>query len=124
MAATFRIKQHDLKPSLQVVLLSDMPQQDPGLPPQSNPVNLTQATAARLLMSSRRTGLKVSGAMTIADQSVVANLGLVTYDWQAGDTDTVGQFDAEIEVTWPTGKPQTFPANQYFTVDVQKDLGP
>lgn len=113
MAEKFYIKQHDLKPSLQVQLLAG-----------TAPVDLTQATSALFLMSSRKTGLKASGAMAIADQSVTANLGVATYDWQAGDTDTVAEFEAEVQVIWPSDKPQTFPANSYFTVSVQKDLGP
>lgn len=112
MAETFFIKQHDLEPGLEVQLLSG-----------TDPVNLTQASSARLLMYSRKTGLKVAGAMTITDQTVTANTGVVTYAWQAGDTDTVGIFNAEIQVDWPASRPQTFPAHQYFTVDVQKDLG-
>jgi hypothetical protein len=113
VAETFYIKQHDLEPSLEVQLLSG-----------TDPVDLSQAAAVALFVYSRRTGLKVSGSMTIADQTVTANLGVVTYAWRSGDTDTVGVFNAEIQVTWPGDKPQTFPAHQYFTVDVQKDLGP
>lgn len=111
--ADFYIKQHDLEPSLVLQLLSD-----------AVPVNLTQATGAIFLMSSRKTGLKATGTMTIADQTVADDIGVVTYSWQAGDTDTVGEYTAEVQVTWPGNKPQTFPANQYFTVSVQKDLGP
>lgn len=113
MAETFYMKQHDLEPNLELQLLSG-----------ADPVDLSQATAVQFLMSSRKTGLKVSGAMTIADQTAPTTLGVVTYAWRSGDTDTVGVFSAEVQVIWPTNKPQTFPADQYFTVNVQKDLGP
>lgn len=113
MAEKFYIKQHDLEPGLEVQLLSG-----------TTPVDLTMATAALFLMKSRKTGLKATGAMTIADQSIEANLGVVTYDWQLGDTDTVGEYTAEVQVMWPANKPQTFPAHSYFTVGIEKDLGP
>lgn len=90
----------------------------------TTPVDLTQATGALFLMSSRKTALKASGVMAIADQTVTANRGIATYTWQAGDTDTVGEYNAEVQVMWPVDKPQTFPANRYFTISVQKDLGP
>lgn len=113
MAETFYMKQHDLEPSLEVQLLSG-----------TTPVDLSQATTVQFLMASRKTGLKVSGAMTVADQTAPTTLGVVTYTWRAGDTDTVGDFNAEIQVTWAAEKPQTFPAHDYFIVSVGKDLGP
>lgn len=113
MAETFYIKQHDLEPVLELQLLSG-----------TVPVDLTQAESAFFLMSSRKTGLKASGAMTITDQSLPANVGVVRYAWQAGDTNTVGDFNAEVQVLWPADKPQTFPAHEYFTVSIGKDLGP
>lgn len=113
MAEKCYIKQHDLEPDLEIQLLSD-----------TDPVDLSQAQSALFLMSSRKTGLKAFGSMTIADQTVTSTLGVVTYTWQPGDTDTVGDYNGEVQITWPVGKPQTFPANGYFTVTIQKDLGP
>lgn len=112
MLERFIIKQHDLKPDLQVRLLSG-----------TDPVDLTPAVSARLLMTNRQTGAPLGGAAVIEDQTVPANHGLVRYPWQDGDTAVAGDYIAEVEVTWPGNKAQTFPADQYFLITIQKDLG-
>ncbi len=112
MAERFYLKQNDLRPDLKVRLLDE-----------TDPVDLTNATGVRILMSSRKTGLKVNAAMTIADQTIEATKGVVSYAWAPGDTDIAGDYQAEFQVTWPTGKPQTFPARGHVTVTIEKDLG-
>lgn len=109
--ATFYIKQHDLLPKLVVTLLEG-----------ETPVDLTLATSARFLMRNILAGLKVTAVADVLDQTNPDNLGKVSYTWAGLDTDTVGKFNGEIEITWPGGKTQTFPAHKYFTVDVQNDL--
>lgn len=111
-ADRFYLKQHDLSPALRVRLLDD-----------ATPVDLTNAVSVTLLMRSRRTGLKVSAPMTVADQTDTDTLGVVTYQWQTGDTDTPGDFQTEIQVTWPLGRPQTFPARGHITTVIERDLG-
>lgn len=108
MAETFYIKRHDVRPALRLTLLDD-----------ELPVDLTNAGTARLLMSNLA-GIKVDQPVTVLDQT--ASTGQVEYTWQDGDTDTVGTYNAEIEVTWPGGAKQTFPSNGYFRVRVTKDL--
>lgn len=110
----FTIKQHDLLPALVVTLLDD-----------DVAVDLTTADSARLLMRNLAAGLKVNAFMTILDQTDADNLGKVSYDWQGLDTDTVGTFNAEVEIIWPGDRPQTFPAAKtlkYFKVVIQNDL--
>jgi hypothetical protein len=86
------------------------------------PVDLSLANRATLYMGNRN-GLKVQGNMSIYNQSIESNHGIVEYQWQTGDTDTVGDFQAEIEVEWPDGGLQTFPAASYIRIRVYKDLG-
>jgi hypothetical protein len=105
----FIIKQNDLEPPLQVTLLDG-----------TTPVDLTLATGVLFLMKNSG-GLKVNYAMVVDPNPTT---GKVSYAWISGDTDTVGQYSAEIQVTWPAARPQTFPVDKYFVVDVQKDLGP
>lgn len=112
MADKFYLKQHDTRPDLRVRLLDD-----------DTAIDLTNAAGARFVMGNRRSGVKVDADMTIEDQTVDATLGVVKYTWQAGDTSASGDFQAEIQITWPTGKIQTFPANGYITIVITKDLG-
>lgn len=113
MAQEFNIKQHDLEPPLIVACLDD-----------GDPVDLTTAVSARLLMRNLLAGLKVDAVCEILNQTTY--LGMVRYIWVADDTDTVGVFNAEIEIIWPGGRPQTFPAGKgaarYFKVNVNNDL--
>lgn len=83
-------------------------------------VNLSGATALFYMrdIKGQRT-IKVSaGAMTIID----APGGRVEYPWAAGDTDTAGLFDAEVQVTFGDGEVQTFPNNDHHRVEVMEDI--
>jgi hypothetical protein len=91
-------------------------------------VDLSAATEVRLLMANLA-GLKVNHVMVVEDQTQPATLGVVHYEWTGTDTDTSGDFNAEIQVTWPGALPQTWPvstdpAPDYMIVRIQKDLGP
>jgi len=48
--------------------------------------------------------------------------GKVKYAWQGGDTDDVGYFYAEWQVTYGGGGIQTFPSNGYHLISIQHDL--
>ncbi len=106
--ARYRIKQHDLEPPLEIQLLEG-----------STPIDLSQATAVTFIMKDR-TGVKVNAPMVIPDQ--ILHRGVVRYVWALGDTGATGSFTAEVQVMWPNARPQTFPANQYLTIEIQKDL--
>ena len=47
----------------------------------------------------------------------------VKYEWQPGDTDTEGFYDAEFEVTYSDGTVETFPNRGFITVIISPDLG-
>jgi hypothetical protein len=61
--------------------------------------------------------LKVNSAAAI----VSALAGTVAYTWQAGDTDTLGIFDAEWVLTYSNGV-QTVPTSGYLAVKVSAAL--
>jgi hypothetical protein len=107
--ARYTIKQFDLEPPFEIRLLDGI-----------IPVDLTNATQVLFIMKNRK-GLKVLGQMIKADQTG-ENRGIVLYRWLDGDTNTAGSFNAEVQVSWPTARAQTFPANQYVLVNIQKDL--
>jgi hypothetical protein len=62
--------------------------------------------------------VKVDAAMTITSTSG----GVVQYDWQTGDTDTVGSYSVEFEVTYSDSTIETFPNNQNLTISVVREL--
>lgn len=103
----FSIKQNDTSPSLQATL-KDASQ---------TAVNLTGATVMFHMKSVDGT-VKVDEEMTITD----AEGGVVQYDWQAGDTDTVGTYYVEFEVTYSDLAVETFPNNGNKVVTVVKEL--
>ena len=105
---TFTIKRGDLLPAYRARTLDK---------DATTPVNLNTATSVLLIM---RGPVTVTGAMTKEDQT--SNTGWVNRDWVSGDTDIVGNYRAEIEVTWAGGKKQTFPAYGYALVVISDDL--
>jgi hypothetical protein len=103
----FSIKQNDTSPSLQATL------KDAAL----DPINLTGASV-RLHMKSVDGTLKIDEAITI----VTPLQGIIQYDWQSGDTDTVGTYYVEFEVTYSDNSVETFPNNGSKVVSVVKEL--
>lgn len=103
----FSIKQNDTSPSLQATL-KDASQ---------TPINLNGATVMFHMKSVDGT-IKVDAEMTITDE----DNGVVQYDWQSGDTDTVGTYYVEFEVTYADASVETFPNNGNKVVTVVKEL--
>lgn len=77
------------------------------------PVNLTSATAVRVL-GIQGVGQAFDDTSPTRDN---AN-GVVTHNWVAGETDTVGRIWVDVIVTWPGGKPQHFPVTGSLPVDI------
>lgn len=105
---TFYIKQNDTSPALQITC------QDYN----ENSVNVAGSTV-RFHMRNKATGVAtVDEAGSVVDG---AN-GVVKYTWQAGDTDTVGTFQGEFEITYSDNTVETFPNNGFITVVVLDDI--
>lgn len=64
-----------------------------------------------------------SGATVVDAAAVVENAarGVVSYTWASGDTDTVGTYTAEFEVT-NAGKTMTFPNDSNISVIITDEL--
>jgi hypothetical protein len=105
----FVIKSGDTSPSLIVTLVDDT----------ETPVNLNGANVAIRMRAVE------GGALVIdAPADVIGDPrdGVVSYDWQPSDTDDVGRFEVEFEVTYISGDPQTFPNEGYVTVEIRPSL--
>lgn len=103
----FNIKQNDTSPSLQATLKD-----------ASGTVIALTGASVRFHMKALDGTVKVDAAMTVTD-----NLnGIVQYDWQTGDTDTVGSYSVEFEVTYGDSTIETFPNNQNLTISVVREL--
>jgi hypothetical protein len=105
---TFYVKQNDTSPAMLATL------QDAD----GNAVNLT-AASVRFHMRP------VGGGQVVVDAaaSVVTPLeGLVRYNWIADDTDTIGSYQAEFEVTYADASIETFPNDGYIRVEIIDDI--
>jgi hypothetical protein len=105
--STFYMKQNDTQPRMLATL------QDGS----GNAINLTSATV-RFHMRTLAGNLKTDASATI----VTAVSGLVRYDWAAADTNTVGTYQAEFEVTYADNTVETFPNNSYIRVEITDDI--
>ena len=83
-------------------------------------VDLSTATSAVFNMRAKPSGaIKISrGSAGITN----AAAGEVTYNWGTADTNTVGNYEAEVEITWNDGKPETFPNDSYWDVVITDDI--
>ena len=52
-----------------------------------------------------------------------AAAGEIEYEWQAGDTDTSGEYNLEVEIEWAAGGFQTVPNAEYDSLTIMDDLG-
>lgn len=93
------IKRGDLLPTLQVTLTDN-----------GAPLDLTPAT---IRVHAHRLGVLVF------DRAVTGTAdGEVEVAWEAGDTDLSGKMHLNFLVTWPGGKPQSYPKEGRIVVRV------
>ncbi|MGJ8660459.1 MAG: BppU family phage baseplate upper protein [Bacteroidota bacterium] len=103
----FRIKQNDTSPSLEATL------SDANLVA----VNLNSATVM-LHMKAIGGDVVLDEQMTITD----AEGGVIQYDWQFGDTSTIGTYYVEFEVTYSDGSIETFPNTGSLPLVITREL--
>jgi hypothetical protein len=105
---TFLIKQNDTGPAMLATL------QDAS----GAAVNITGALVRFHMRQIGSTQVKVDAAATI----VAPFDGAVRYNWLAADTDTVGSYQAEFEVTYADASIETFPNDGYIRVEIIDDI--
>lgn len=110
----FLMKRHDLRPYIPVQFFQ---------PDGETPLDLSAAQEMTMIV-------RVQGAPSNATPKFKKDLspvdlesGKCEYQWTGNDTDSTGRFNYEFEIVWPTGEPQTFPADTYFELIVADDLG-
>ena len=105
---TVYMKQNDTLPAI----IAQLVDADGSIP------DLTGA-AVKFIMRLRSGGAaKVNASATI----IAAATGDVKYSWSAADTDTVGDYEGEFEVTFSGGAIQTYPNSMYFLIKVVDDI--
>ena len=104
--ASIKIVQNDTKPYLEFEITQD-----------GAPVDLTGATVKFYMKDATTGSVKINGsACTITD----ATKGKCRYVWAAADTNTVGTYLGEIEVTFPDTKIQT--GYKQMTIIIRDDI--
>jgi len=115
---TFEIKRGDTAPAFEKSLNDDLGQ----------PVNLSNFTEPE---SSMEVDFHMRDVdyNTIIDDDTTGNVsvdaavsGDVSYQWQSGDTDTLGSYKAEFVVTYSDGTTQSFPTRGMYDVEVTEDI--
>jgi len=104
----FRLKRNDTSPSLSVTLKDSA----------GTAVDLSGATVRFHMKVPNASSAKVDAAATVDSDPTT---GVVQYDWQSGDTDTVGTYYAELEVTYGDASVESFPNNGNFVVIIKPD---
>jgi len=106
---TFYIKQNDTAPALRATLKDG----------DENVVDLTDASVRFHMKAIDGSTVKTDDVASIVTP---ATDGVVQYNWIADDTDTVGSFHAEFEVTYSDTTVETFPNNGYIRVEITDDI--
>ena len=85
----------------------------------SGVVNLTGASVAFVMKDPATGTVKVNGSCSVSSP---ATAGTVTYTWVGTDTNTVATYNAEFQVTFASGKIETFPNDGWLRVVVRDKL--
>ncbi|MBL3569934.1 hypothetical protein BV509_01115 [Rhodovulum sulfidophilum] len=109
-ATAFVIKRGDTSPGLEYQLSV----YEPGSA-------VLAGASARFLMQPYR---DASAPLTVDAPAAIHDVdGIVRYAWVEGDTGTAGTYRAEVEITWPDGTRETFPAAGWLEIRITEDLG-
>lgn len=106
----FNIKQNDTAPALKVKLLND----NGNL---KKDMDLISSVQFHMMDRDENTVISKSGTIISEDDSTVA------YDWDDGDTESVGKYRGEFELEYDNqGGTETFPNSGYIDVIIDEDI--
>ena len=106
---TFYVKQNDTAPSLRATLKDG----------SNTVIDVTNATVRFHMRAFGSSTAKVDAAAGIISP---ATNGVVQYNWIAADTDTIGSYQGEFEITYQDGSVETFPNNGYILIEIIDDI--
>ena len=88
-------------------------------------IKLTDNGLALDLTEAQQVRVVGRGVATFNDTTldIDASSGTITRTWNPGETAKLGRILVEVEVTWGDSTVQSFPPDDFLTVDVVKDLG-
>lgn len=106
------IKQNDTWPPVQATL-------NQTIDGVESPIDLTGATVKFMMRPTSGGTAKVNAAAVLV---APATSGVVRYDWIAGDTDTVDDYEYEWQITFGDGRVATVPTVGYESLSVIDDI--
>jgi hypothetical protein len=109
MSADFTTKRGDTRTALEATLKRN------GVV-----VDLTDCIVRFRMRAKNASTNKVDKIATVAAD---ATTGVVLVPWETTDIDTADIYDGEFEVTFPSGKPESFPNDGYVTIEILADFG-
>ncbi len=115
MGHAFPIKQDDLLPPLEGAAVARA---------TGEPLDMAGATAAFRMRASGADGAIVAtGVATIMSATTLNASGMnLRYEWATGQTATVGHFQADFKLRYPSGRNQTVPGVGFVGVRVDEDI--
>lgn len=105
---TFYIKQNDTVPSIRAELQNG----------SGDAIDLIDATVRFHMRAIGSSQSKVNAAASVIN----AAGGVVQYNWIAADTNTIGAYQAEFQVTYSNGTIETFPNDGYILIEITDDI--
>lgn len=106
---TFAIKKGDTRPYLRIGIIDS----------DSAVYDITGASAKFIMREKNSTTNKINSTANITDE---AN-GYVEYRWQTGDTDTIGLYIGEFQITETDGGIFTLPTRDRLLIRIISDMG-
>lgn len=107
------IKQNDTSPKLERTYFTNRDIDSTGVTVSSVNVHMAERGGTTVSLDS---------TATLESEDYDADSITVSYDWQAGDTDTVGEYNVEFEITYSDGEVETFPKDGYIHLKISKEI--
>lgn len=108
---TFTITQGDTSPSLASQLSAD-----------GEPIDLSGVNGVRFIMQDRYEQVVIDEGIQGSLNFIDAENGEVEFVFTAKQTETVGSYEAEFEVTYSNGAVETFPGNRKINVEIVEQI--